>query len=168
MLAGAQSYLVMRDNAAKGDVAARQFVLLKDLEMGSMSFAEASLRVAAAREGMPAPTVAKVEQALIDLHFEELRTAVRSSLSTGTAARAAGPNANRQAYLERWHQLHLDFFRADRIPSGKLRRSFLMSLMAAAVHQKQAEVLDKIGEMDLDATLRRYLDQNRDRLEQGR
>ena len=132
------AYIALREKAAAGDKAAVQHLFVADLELARYDFAMGSLKLAVLRDAMPVNLRERADGLMIEIQYGELRRSLLKDLSAGL---------DRQEYTRRYQALNLDFYRADRMPSGRTALSILMGVMSNAFQNKDeallAEALEK-------------------------
>ncbi|MHC4516383.1 MAG: hypothetical protein ACYS5W_22175, partial [Planctomycetota bacterium] len=133
----ADAYLALRKKAESGDEVAGQHLFVRSLGLGHYDFARGSLRMAALRDKLPATLRADAEQKLIDLQYQELTGQLRKQLE----------QLGQQEYRRRWEQLGVEFFQANRLPSGYYARGVATSVMNYAEKTKDATLFAKALEV---------------------
>ncbi|MHC4514972.1 MAG: hypothetical protein ACYS5W_14855 [Planctomycetota bacterium] len=133
----ADAYLALRKKAESGDEVAGQHLFVQSLGLGHYDFARGSLRMAALRDKLPATLRADAEQKLIDLQYQELTAQLRKQLE----------QLGQQEYRRRWEQLGVEFFQANRLPSGYYARGVATSVMNYAERKKDATLFAKALEV---------------------
>ena len=122
----AKKFLKIQQRVLEGKLSQQELFLAK-LELRHYSFSEATTKYLASKKKLSKEIQAKAEQLLVDVHFQESK---RKIIYEQDAKLKAGMAANE--YMKPVTQLHLDFFRANRIPSG------LDGVLVAAIVMKYA------------------------------
>lgn len=133
-VAKGKDYVALREAASSGDSVAKMQLFVKDLELGSMSFARGSLKFAVLEDEMPARLQREAKAHLATLLFNEIQAGLIAKSRAGM---------DRAEYMHEYETTMLEFFESGNIPAGYAANSVLSTVFRVAQKRKDTELFAK-------------------------